>query len=392
MVMKKIAFLLLLPLFATAQDGNLVLNPGFEKLLPNAPLQPCSYIQNGESFDKSVANWTTYRSMTPDLIDWKSDKYGDCFFPKPHGGDRAVGIITYHPRHDTGRHDDFHEIIRGQLRMPLIYGKKYRIEMYVHLSEATALHHLQSIYGEKRDIRPTAAGNLGVLFAYDKNHYVDRGDKPQFVVKEPIITAKDEWKLISGTFTADREHMYFFIGNFFKDDETPTTLQHSTQIDSFNLRQNNGVDKIKRVAYYLIDDIRIVPADAPPATVGPPPPDISTVLKTKKSYTFRNVNFETGKWELLPPPLPELDNLAAFLKENPTVKVEIGGHTDDVGDDTANQLLSQNRAETVANYLISKGIATNRITHKGYGEVQPIAPNSSAVGRLQNRRVECKVL
>ncbi len=384
--MMKLAFLLLLPLFAIGQDGNLVMNPGFEKLLPNAPLQPCSYIQNGESFDKSLANWTTYRGMTPDLIDWKSDKYGECFFPKPHGGDRAVGIITYHPRNDTGRTDDFHEIIQGQLRMPLVYGKKYRFEMYVNLSEATAKHHLQSIYGEKRDIRPTAAGNLGVLFAYDKNHYLERDDKPQFVVKEPIVTERDEWKLISGTFTADREYMYFFIGNFSKDEVTPTTLKNPAQIDSFNLRQNNGVDKVKRVAYYLIDDVRIVPADAPP------PPDISTALKTKKSYTFRNVNFETGKWELLPPALPELDNLAVFLKENPKVKVEIGGHTDDVGDDADNQLLSQNRAETVANYLIFKGIANARITHKGYGESQPIAPNTAASGRLQNRRVECKVL
>ena len=148
---------------------------------------------------------------------------------------------------------------------------------------------------------------------------------------------------------------------------------------------------MKRVAYYLIDDLRIVPADAPLTPVGPGP-DISTALKPTKTYTFRNVNFETGKWDLLPPALPELDGLAAFLKENPKVKVEIGGHTDDVGNDAYNQLLSQNRAESVANYMISKGIAPVRLTHKGYGETQPIAPNTSAAGRLQNRRVECKVM
>ncbi len=384
--MKNIASLLLLPLLASAQNANLVLNPGFEKLLPNAPLQPCSYIQNGESFNKSVANWTTRRLMTPDLIDWKSDAYGDCFFPKPHSGDRAVGIITYHPRNDTGRFTDFHETVQGQLKLPLVYGKKYNIEMYVSQSDATALLHLQSLYGEKRDIRPTAAGNLGVMFLYSGDDQPTSDDKPQFLVKDPIVTKEGEWKLISGTFTADREYMAFIIGNFSKDDETPTTLQNPTQIDSFNLRQKNGVDKIKRVAYYLIDDIRIVPADSPT------PPDISTALKTKKTYTFQNVNFETGKWELLPPALPELDNLVAFLKENPKMRVEIGGHTDDVGIDADNQLLSQNRAEGVANYLISKGIATARITFKGYGEALPIAPNTSAAGRLQNRRVECKLL
>ncbi|MCU0345667.1 MAG: OmpA family protein [Saprospiraceae bacterium] len=386
--MKNALFLILmLPLFVQAQEKNLVRNPGFEQLLPGALAQPCSYIQNGPTFDKSVANWTTHRLMTPDLIDWQSDAYGECFFPKPHGGDRAVGIITYHPRNDTGRFTDFHETVQGQLKVPLVYGKKYHFEMYVSQSDATALHHLRSLYGEKRDIRPTSAGNLGVVFLYSGNDYPDADAKPQFLVKEPIVTKEGEWKLVSGTFTADREYMAFVIGNFFKDDDTPTTLPNNAQIDSFNLRQNNMVDKVKRVAYYLIDDVRIYPADAPP-----PPPDISAALKTKKTYTFRNVNFETGKWALLPPALPELDGLAVFLKENPKVKVEIGGHTDDVGNDTDNQLLSQNRAETVANYLINKGIAAARISFKGYGEAQPIAPNSSATGRLENRRVECRVL
>ncbi|MBI1226208.1 MAG: OmpA family protein [Bacteroidetes bacterium] len=379
--------LLLLPFFSVAQDGNLVFNPGFEKLQSNAPVKPCSYIQNGETFDKSLANWTTYRSMTPDIIIWQSDIYGDCFFPKPHGGDNAVGIITYHPRYDTGRYTDFHELIRGQLRMPLVYGKKYRIEMYVSLSNATGLHHLQTIYGEKRDIRPTAAGNLGVLFVYDKKTYPDVDSKPQFLVTEPIVTAEGEWKLVSGTFTADREHSYFFIGNFGKDEDTPTLLENPKQIDSFNIATTNNVDKIKRVAYYLIDDIRVAPADAPQ-----PKPDLSTALKVEKTYTFQNVNFKTGQWDLLPPALPELDSLAAFLKENQKIKVEIGGHTDDVGNDDDNQLLSQNRAESVADYLISKGVKPERLTYKGYGESQPIAPNSSAAGHLQNRRVECKVL
>lgn len=383
---KALLLFLLLPTFAIAQERNLVLNPGFETLLPEAPVKPCSYIQNGESFDKSVANWTTNRYMTPDLIDWQSDEFGECHFPKPHGGYHAVGIITYHPRYDTGRFTDFHEFIFGQLKFPLVYGKKYRVEFYVSQSNAAALFHLQNLYGEKRDIRPTAAGNLGFLFTYNKNDYMDKDAKPQFLVKEPIVTEEGEWKLISGSFTAEREHMFFAIGNFFKDDETPVTLESPEKIDSINQTKNNNVDKIKRVAYYLIDDIRIVPEDTPTPT-----PDISTALKTEKTYTFRHVNFKTGQWDLLPPALPELDGLAAFLKENPKVKVEIGGHTDDVGNDDDNQVLSQNRAESVANYLISKGIAPERLTHKGYGESQPIAPNTSAVGRLQNRRVECKV-
>ncbi len=372
---KALLLLCLLPLLAAAQDGNLVLNPGFEKLKPNANCPLCSYGKNAEHFESAIQNWTTFGGMTPDLIIWKPDAYGDCFFPKPHSGDNAVGIITY----------GFREMVQGQLRAPLVVGKKYRIELYVNLSEATALHHYQSVYGEKRDIRPTAAGNLGFYFSYNKTW--DWAQKPQFVVAEPIITGKDEWKLVSGTFIADKAYMYFTIGNFEKDENTPNTLKDPAAIEKFNAQETDFTKKIRTVAYYLLDDIRIVPADAPPTS-----PDISTALKTKKTYTFRNVNFETAKWDLLPPALPELDGLAAFLKENPKVKVEIGGHTDDVGNDADNQLLSQNRAESVANYLISKGIAPERLSFKGYGERQPVAPNTSAAGRLQNRRVECKVM
>lgn len=384
---KALLLLLLFPVFAASQERNLVRNPSFETLVQDAPVEPCSYTQNGNLFNKSVANWTTERLMTPDIIVWKSDAYGECHFPKPHIGDNAVGIITYHPRYDTGRFTDFHEFIFGQLKSPLEYGKKYHLEFYISQSNAAALFHLQNLYGEKRDIRPTAAGNLGVLFMYNKSNYVEKDAKPQFLIKEPIVTAEGEWKLVSGSFTADREHLFFAIGNFFKDEETPVTLENPKEIDSLNQTKSNNVDKIKRVAYYLIDDIRIVPEELAAA----PAPDIATSLKSKKSYTFRNVNFETGKWDLLPPALPELDGLANFLKENPKVKLEIGGHTDDVGNDADNQLLSQNRAESVTNYLIAKGIAAGRLSFKGYGESQPIAPNTSATGRLQNRRVECKV-
>lgn len=370
-----------------SQVPNLVRNPGFETLLPDAPLEPCAYTQNGNLFNKSVANWTTNRYMTPDLIIWQRDNFGDCHFTKPHTGDHAVGIITYHPGMDTGRFTDFHEMIQGELKVPLVYGKKYHIEFYVSQDNAAALFHLQNLYGEKRDIRPTAAGNLGVLFLYNPRDFNAKDAKPQFLVEEPIVTAQGEWKLISGSFTADREHLFFMIGNFSKDENTPTTLEDPAKIDSFNLASKYNADKIKRVAYYLIDDVRIVPEE-PAAT---PTPDIATSLKSKKTYTFQNVNFKTGQWDLLPPALPELDGLAAFLKENPKVKVEIGGHTDDVGNDDDNQRLSQNRAESVANYLISKDIAKERLSFKGYGESQPIAPNTSAAGRLQNRRVECKI-
>lgn len=74
------------------------------------------------------------------------------------------------------------------------------------------------------------------------------------------------------------------------------------------------------------------------------------------------------------------------------LKVEIGGHTDNVGDDSSNQVLSDNRAKAVRDWLIENGIAADRLTHKGYGETEPIASNDTEEGRAQNRRTELKII
>ena len=83
-----------------------------------------------------------------------------------------------------------------------------------------------------------------------------------------------------------------------------------------------------------------------------------------------------------------LDEAARVLSENPAVSVEIGGHTDNLGDATSNRALSQQRADTVKAYLANKGIAADRMTTKGYGPDQPITSNATAAGRAQNRRIE----
>ncbi|MDR3046386.1 MAG: OmpA family protein, partial [Bacteroidales bacterium] len=75
-----------------------------------------------------------------------------------------------------------------------------------------------------------------------------------------------------------------------------------------------------------------------------------------------------------------------FLNENPTIKVEIQGHTDNVGDDNANQFLSERRAQAVYDYIISEGISKDRVRYQGYGKKKPIATNETAEGRAKNRR------
>ena len=103
---------------------------------------------------------------------------------------------------------------------------------------------------------------------------------------------------------------------------------------------------------------------------------------------LESILFESGSSTLLPQSFAELDRLAVELKNRPTVRIEISGHTDDQGSETTNKLLSQGRAESVKNYLVGKGIEAVRMEHKGYGESKPVASNKTEEGRKQNRRVE----
>ncbi|MCC7302081.1 MAG: OmpA family protein [Bacteroidia bacterium] len=107
---------------------------------------------------------------------------------------------------------------------------------------------------------------------------------------------------------------------------------------------------------------------------------------------LKNVFFETAKWDLKPTSKYELDKLAEFLQKHNTVKIELRGHTDNVGDDKSNLILSDNRAKAVYQYLVSKGIDKSRLSWKGFGETLPKTTNDTPEGRAQNRRTEYRIL
>ncbi len=115
-------------------------------------------------------------------------------------------------------------------------------------------------------------------------------------------------------------------------------------------------------------------------------------LEVGSTVRLNNIFFDTNRATLRPESALELDRLADYLRANPTLEVEIGGHTDNVGSDEANRTLSQSRARAVAEYLAGKGIAARRVQSRGYGEAVPTASNDTEEGRQQNRRVEFKVI
>ena len=135
-----------------------------------------------------------------------------------------------------------------------------------------------------------------------------------------------------------------------------------------------GLDKVKSAIDPFLLEIRLNPIE----------PGAVTIL--------RNIFFETASFELLPESITELNKLMEFLKLNPSVKIEIGGHTDNIGTEQYNLDLSTNRAESVFNFLVEQGIDKDRLRFKGYGYMQPVEENDTEKGRAANRRTEFKII
>jgi len=111
-----------------------------------------------------------------------------------------------------------------------------------------------------------------------------------------------------------------------------------------------------------------------------------------QSIILKNIFFDFDKATIRMESANELDRLIKLLTDNPTLKIELGSHTDSKGSDDYNQKLSQSRSQSVVNYLIGKGILTDRLVAKGYGETVPVATNDTELGRQENRRTDFKIL
>ncbi len=119
---------------------------------------------------------------------------------------------------------------------------------------------------------------------------------------------------------------------------------------------------------------------------------INDILDGKVSIILENIFFETNKYELKQESKPELMRLARFIDDNPEARLEISGHTDNSGQAEANKTLSQRRAESVREFLISLGCDESQLISKGYGADKPIDTNATEAGKARNRRVEFRIL
>jgi outer membrane protein OmpA-like peptidoglycan-associated protein len=123
---------------------------------------------------------------------------------------------------------------------------------------------------------------------------------------------------------------------------------------------------------------------------------LNSILQTRDSargliVSMSDVLFDTGKYSLKPGAREKLAKVARILLAYPTLNIEVGGYTDNVGSDSMNQTLSENRAGSVRDYLVQQGVLTNSVSARGFGNSLPVATNDNSSGRQQNRRVELLV-
>ena len=138
----------------------------------------------------------------------------------------------------------------------------------------------------------------------------------------------------------------------------------------------------------------VLPAPARPEAITFVDPILQAenLLTLGDTVDLRNIHFETGSARLYETSLAELDRLAEVLQRHPKLRLEVGGHTDAVGSDADNQLLSERRAKAVYDYLVERGVEAGRLAWRGYGESRPVATNDTPEGRALNRRTSLSPL
>ncbi|MCB0532170.1 MAG: OmpA family protein [Lewinellaceae bacterium] len=377
---------------------NLVINPGFEQLQPQATPGNCQFMHSADEFNATLESWTTLNALTPDLHRANSD----CpWLPESQEGNFCVGLIHFLPAADIGQRSDYHEIIQGQLRRPLQPGLRYRVEIWVREDSKIMTEHMRSVYASNTPVEVVTAGNLGFYFLMRplKTHslfskFLQEKQYPPQVNFSNVIRTDGAWVKLSATFVPDQPFQYFLIGNFFSDAETANSLSpaRDSMITAWNNKGGSVFDKIKRAAYICLDQVSVTPEpERSPATE--PTSSLEKTLLTKKRVSFSAaVLFDSGKADLRAEAYTEIDQLLEFMQKYPAIRIGIAGHTDDVGTEAYNLELSARRARAVFDYLVKKGIPENRLDWKAFGETRPVAENVSEAGRQQNRRVECIIL
>lgn len=360
--MRWVAFFIFIPFFAGAQ--SLVANGGFEEYYR------CPASFSTTSRDYFLPGWNSPNKGTPDH--YHQCSWGDNDVPfnwagqsNAHSGMGYSGIYTWS---DNGK--NYREYVQCELVKPLEKGARYRVEFHFKLSSYSVF----------------ATDRMGLIFS---DSVLNRADD-KVIKRTPVVLKMNNngfrgeaWESASMEYTARGGERSMVIGNFSDDRSTHHFLLADRKGKSFMLSAS---------AYYYIDDVSLVQTWPPLPTNEP---DTLTwtdgrPIAPNEIYVLKNIQFELNSYEVAVDYHPDLEKIVQVLKERPEWKVELTGHTDDLGTDQYNLELSQNRARSVGVYLSGKGIAEARITTRGFGKQQPLSVKMDEAARSINRRVEVR--
>jgi outer membrane protein OmpA-like peptidoglycan-associated protein len=213
-----------------------------------------------------------------------------------------------------------------------------------------------SLFINAQTLQPTETEALLTVVVVNKAQVPLEGEKVTF------ISSKDK-KVYSGVTKAD--------GKF--DLLVPEGDTYNVQYKAFSENQDYNVLKMPSMEGTVSFEYKLI--------ISPP-----------KVYTLDNVFFDTGKSSLKPESAKELNELVEYMLLKKNLKIEIAGHTDNVGKPDVNQKLSEDRANSVKSFLVKKGVDAARVIAKGYGDTQPVADNGTDAGKQKNRRTEVRSL
>ncbi len=355
---------------------NLVPNPSFEELrnLPVKKLPVNNFEFERKSGNKAFKNhlnyWFSASRTTPDLRILTDDYYGNCIkkyriCDQARTGKNVVAIITYMENENT---DSYREYLEIKLKKELTIGVKTYVELWIKSEQKSKL----------------VSNNIGFYFSNNKiyaNILEPLKLIPQINHDSLIRRSNDSWVKIKGTFIPDKAFGFLTIGNFYNNENTSIAEVANFKGNPFKTPN----------AYYIIDDVRVwQEGDEEPVIMSENFKNQN--IEIGKPIILNNVEFSINSSEITETSFLVLDKLIAFLKESPITKIEISGHTDNIGDEASNLALSINRAKAIFNYLEMNGINKDRMSYNGYGESKPIKDNSTESGRKSNRRVEFIIL
>jgi OmpA-OmpF porin, OOP family len=371
------SFILLFLLVSKGHSQNFIINPSFEET---------DTINIKRTFENYICikGWNFKVFDTHSFYLGKQTPYGNFRYAtkvnnglNPKSGNMMVEISTLKFTTNTVNHNQSQTFIAGKLEKALIKDKSYYFEMWYSLDW----------FGN------SASNNIGVFFsdsiAYKKMNRTDI--KPDLNSECILYTNPAQWKKLSGVFVARTNANILVIGNFSANVNTKY-VKIENPLKYYNKEEWDKLRDTTIICSYFIDDILLQTEKQSSLNRRFGCEDYFDNLKIGQILPLNDIYFEINKARLLNQSSIELDELFSILQKSPTIEIEISGHTDNSGTEKYNQTLSENRAKAVYEYLVNKGIETERLKYIGYGFQRPIAPNDNSQNQAKNRRVEIKML